>query len=215
MATWTRRTARKAENRERLIAAATDLFAEKGYWGVSLDEVAERAGLTKGAVYSSFENKEALLMAVAWDQRIELPDEGTGTDALAFGEQMRRLGRAIARLTLSTRFRAVVPRELELSTLALTSERVRTTLVEVGRRQRAAATERLEAAAREQNIRLPLPAAETAAILSAVRTGLMRMRRLDPEAIPVHYFEDAFELIATGAVVRSHKKPSRKPAKRK
>lgn len=200
MANWARRTARKAQNRELLIRAATELFEEKGYWGVSLDEVAHRAGLTKGAVYSSFDSKEALLLAVAWAQRIEL-DESNVPDASApLGPQMRRLGKAVARLTDSGALRAIVPRELELSTLALTSEKVRSALTELGRRQRSASAALLEHIAREQEIDLPLPPEEIATILTAVRTGLMRMRGLDPSSVPAHYFEDAFELVTTGSV---------------
>src|SRR3954468_12512488 len=58
------REEKKAQTRERLIEAAARVFAEKGFATTSLDEVAEAAGLTKGAVYSNFENKEDLVTAV-------------------------------------------------------------------------------------------------------------------------------------------------------
>ena len=41
------------------------MFAEHGFWGVSLDDIAERAHLTKGAIYSNFDSKEDLLIEVA------------------------------------------------------------------------------------------------------------------------------------------------------
>jgi AcrR family transcriptional regulator len=209
MANWERRAARKAENREHLIDAAAELFAEKGYWGVSLDEVADRAGLTKGAVYSSFESKEALLMAVTWSRRVEV-DEAELPDASSpLGEQMRSIGRMLAELALSDAVRAIAPRELELSTLALSSEPVRRALVEMGSLQRSGWAAMLEARADEQEHDLPLPAAEIATILSAVRSGLMRLRTLDPDSVPAHYFEDAFELITTGSVTRRKRTPRR------
>jgi AcrR family transcriptional regulator len=58
------REEKKAQTRERLIEAAARVFAEKGFATTSLDEVADAAGLTKGAVYSNFENKEDLVEAV-------------------------------------------------------------------------------------------------------------------------------------------------------
>jgi AcrR family transcriptional regulator len=58
------REEKKAQTRERLIEAASKVFAEKGFAATSLDEVADAAGLTKGAVYSNFENKEDLVRAV-------------------------------------------------------------------------------------------------------------------------------------------------------
>src|SRR5881227_1014476 len=58
------REEKKAQTRERLIEAAARGFAEKGFATTSLDEVADAAGLTKGAVYSNFENKEDLVEAV-------------------------------------------------------------------------------------------------------------------------------------------------------
>jgi AcrR family transcriptional regulator len=211
MANWTRRSARKAENRDRLLAAASELFAENGYWRTSLDDVAKRAGLTKGAVYSSFESKEALLLAVAWNERIEVDASDLPDPSQELGQQMRRLGRMIARLAVSEELGAIAARELELSTLSLTSDHVRTALAEMGRRQRSGWAQLLEAFADRQGVDLPLPPAETAAILSALRTGLIRMRRLDPASIPPHFFEDAYELITTGSVSRPRKPRGRKP----
>lgn len=54
----------RAEVRQRLIAAAGDLFAEHGYVAVRLDDIARAAGFTKGAVYSNFGSKQGLFAAV-------------------------------------------------------------------------------------------------------------------------------------------------------
>lgn len=59
---WERRKeARPAE----LLAAALDLFVEKGYAGTRLEDVATRAGVSKGTLYLYFQNKEELFKAVA------------------------------------------------------------------------------------------------------------------------------------------------------
>lgn len=58
---WERRKdARPSE----LLAAALELFVERGYAGTKLDEVAARAGVSKGTLYLYFDNKEELLKAV-------------------------------------------------------------------------------------------------------------------------------------------------------
>jgi AcrR family transcriptional regulator len=49
--------------RERLIAAAAEVFAEKGYEGAGVAEIARRAGYTTGAIYGRFSGKAELLLA--------------------------------------------------------------------------------------------------------------------------------------------------------
>jgi AcrR family transcriptional regulator len=59
-ATRLSRAERKEMTRELLLDAAIEVFARKGYHGASLDDVAEAAGFTKGAVYSNFSRKSDL-----------------------------------------------------------------------------------------------------------------------------------------------------------
>src|SRR5438552_14435395 len=58
------RSDKKAQTREKLLAAARKVFAQKGYRGAAVDDVAIEAGLTKGAVYAHFRTKEALFLAL-------------------------------------------------------------------------------------------------------------------------------------------------------
>jgi len=55
---------RSATTRDALLRAARELFAERGYAGAGRELVAERAGVTRGALYHHFPNKEALFRAV-------------------------------------------------------------------------------------------------------------------------------------------------------
>src|SRR4051794_20471415 len=55
---------RKAETRARLVGAAADLFARKGFHAVSAEAVADAADRTTGALYSHFGNKDGLLLAL-------------------------------------------------------------------------------------------------------------------------------------------------------
>jgi AcrR family transcriptional regulator len=58
---WTRRKEARAEE---IIAAALELFVERGYAATRLDDVAARAGISKGTLYLYFANKEELFKAV-------------------------------------------------------------------------------------------------------------------------------------------------------
>ena len=59
------RAEQKAATRERLLRAAERIATREGFARLSLDRVAEAAGLTKGAIYSNFESKEDLIVQVA------------------------------------------------------------------------------------------------------------------------------------------------------
>lgn len=68
-----RRSKAEAEKtRQRILASALVLFDEQGYAQTSLSEIARHAGVTRGAVYGHFANKEALLGALADAQFAEV-----------------------------------------------------------------------------------------------------------------------------------------------
>ncbi len=53
---------RRQLTRDRLMAAATELFAERSVQAASVEEICERAGFTRGAFYSNFESKDELCL---------------------------------------------------------------------------------------------------------------------------------------------------------
>jgi AcrR family transcriptional regulator len=63
----------QALNRARILAAARDEFAERGFRDVKIDEIADRAELTRGAVYSNFPGKRALYFAVLAHEPVDVP----------------------------------------------------------------------------------------------------------------------------------------------
>ena len=89
-------------NRAKVLAAARDEFAERGFRDAKIDVIAERAELTRGAVYSNFPGKRALYFAVlAEDRRARAParDAGADTPDAALGAFARAW---LARLPLAT-----------------------------------------------------------------------------------------------------------------
>jgi AcrR family transcriptional regulator len=70
MAVRLSRAERREQTRQELVSAAEACFVSRGFHASSVDEVAERAGYTKGAVYSNFASKEDLFFAV-YERRVE------------------------------------------------------------------------------------------------------------------------------------------------
>ncbi|MEJ3658101.1 TetR/AcrR family transcriptional regulator [Actinomycetes bacterium KLBMP 9759] len=85
-------TKRRPQTRARLIEAATEVFAERGFHGTSIEDICQHAGYTRGAFYSNFASKDELLLAL-FDvnservlerlRAIELPDGDTDVFAAA------------------------------------------------------------------------------------------------------------------------------------
>jgi len=64
MVTRLTRSQRQEQTRAQLLDAALRVFLRRGFHGASLDEIAEEAGYTTGAVYSNFKGKDDLFLAV-------------------------------------------------------------------------------------------------------------------------------------------------------
>ncbi|HYC42470.1 MAG TPA: TetR/AcrR family transcriptional regulator [Noviherbaspirillum sp.] len=72
---WERR---KDARPQELLAAALDLFVERGFAATRLDDVAARAGVSKGTLYLYFTNKEELFKAVVRENVVPVLGEAEG-----------------------------------------------------------------------------------------------------------------------------------------
>jgi AcrR family transcriptional regulator len=70
------RRRRKEARPQELTAAALSLFVEKGFAATRLDEVAARAGVSKGTLYLYFDSKEALFKAVIAEGVVPVIEQG-------------------------------------------------------------------------------------------------------------------------------------------
>ena len=87
------RSRRSAETRERILHAATEVFARSGFHGARVADIAEHAGIAYGLVYHYFRNKDDILAALfseRWGQYIEYLHD-VARMQLTFPERMRRL----------------------------------------------------------------------------------------------------------------------------
>jgi AcrR family transcriptional regulator len=73
--------------------AALELTRERGFGGVTVQDIAERAGLTTGAIYGNFKNRDALFIAVA--ERQWGPVRPTFKAGASFAELMEAMAAAV------------------------------------------------------------------------------------------------------------------------
>jgi AcrR family transcriptional regulator len=79
--------------REEILAAATGVFARRGYAGTDLQDVADRLRVGKGTVYRYFPTKEALFLAAA-DRGMRLLTERTNAEAAKTPDPIDKIVRA-------------------------------------------------------------------------------------------------------------------------
>ncbi len=90
---WQRR---KAARPAEIVTAALEVFVERGFAAARLEEVARRAGVTKGTVYLYFKNKEALFKAVVRETIVPVIAKGEAM-AQAFTGSARELVERLVR----------------------------------------------------------------------------------------------------------------------
>ena len=79
---------RRTQTRTKLLDAARDVFAERGVVGASVEEICERAGFTRGAFYSNFEDKDQLIHAVLDREEAAVIQRLTDTIEHGLGDDM-------------------------------------------------------------------------------------------------------------------------------
>lgn len=95
---------KRQRTRQALIRAATELFETNGIAATSLQQVASKAEMSKGAIYSNFEHKADLVLAVMLNQDLimqaSLPSEPSANDIL------KSVGQAVADLVTTANKKA-------------------------------------------------------------------------------------------------------------
>lgn len=91
------RPATNKQGAEALLDAAERLFLERGYANVSMQQIAEAVGFTKGATYYHFQGKEELFLAVSKRLAANLHDRllAPFEEDVPFEEQLRRSAKAV------------------------------------------------------------------------------------------------------------------------
>ncbi len=184
----------KARTREQLLDAAARTFARKGYAGASVEEIAESAGYSIGALYSNFASKEELfldLMAARGERRVaavaEILDTGDPIEALARLLE-RSAGRDPDLMALRAEFWLYAVRNPDAMG-ALTAQR---------RQQVEALIDVIGAAMERWGTPPDVPAAEVATVVLAMFQGLVRQRRIDPDRVSGDLFVQGLRWLFAG-----------------
>jgi AcrR family transcriptional regulator len=176
------RERRRQQTRDVLVAAATEVFAERGYEGASLEEIAERAGFTRGAIYKNFAGKEELFFAVTDrlnEQVIEAFRAIAPESAKAKEWDISRLAEMWRASAGSFEELFTIYKEYELYVLRNPSARRRAVVQR--RKQRALVAAFIDEVAQRSGITLRLPATILAGVILAAADGLAYTSRVDGE----------------------------------
>lgn len=181
---------KRARTRAALIEAARAIIREHGYDALTLASVAERAGMTTGAIYGNFKNRTDLLMAVA--EVSGAPIIAAAWPGMSFRELMRSLAQAVIE-ALPQRKAAMVG-TLGFHIQSLTHEDLR--------QQSAARTQEFYRRFGEGTAQLisaeqlPMPVELLMPAVHALIDGLVQHRVLMPELISDEVIYAAFDAIA-------------------
>jgi AcrR family transcriptional regulator len=181
------RRPRRAEVRERLLAAAMTVFTQRGYDHSSLEQVAAAAGFSKGAVYSNFASKDELFLALM-DRQVQDFVKRVRTELSAASEAESRGSLAGNALTaLLTRDREWQLLFMDYVQRAARDPVIREQLAAHRSRLREliADTVRAVGAAKGNH---QIDPESTAVTILALSNGLAIERLIDPDAVPATLF---------------------------
>jgi AcrR family transcriptional regulator len=188
----------REQTRARLLQAASEVFASHGYDRASLDDVAAAAGLTKGAVYSSFASKDELFYALM-RERI---DERLAFVAAAVDRQTtlqdttRAAGAGLAELIFSQADWHLL--FIEFWARAVRDPSLRKEFARHRRTARALIARFLEQQAAQLGIGLPAPADQLAVAVLALSNGIAIEQLADPDTVDPSIFGTILGLLLNG-----------------
>jgi AcrR family transcriptional regulator len=194
----------KAEiTRGRLLKAASRVFGRRGYHDASLREIAEEAGVSKGALYYNFASKDDLFLALLdarMQERLEEIEVAFGVDDStgapvdrAARDYVENLKRNREWITLFFEFVAFAARDPQFGDRF--AQRFKGFW--------AALAEVVERRARELGVDLPLPAQHLAIAIDALGIGFMIPEIVDPGGVPQELLGRTLGYLLSG-VTQSH-----------
>jgi AcrR family transcriptional regulator len=189
----------KAQTREQLLGAAEVVFGRAGYHSASLDQVAAEAGFTKGAVYSTFDSKADLFLAVLArrSERRRAEADTALVDAASVEEFCETLARSFAESVAREpdfwaaliEFMALVSRDEELSARFAVHHDA----------TRAAVAASIEEWSARRRVPPPIEPRRAATAVIALNNGLTIERLLSAEEVDVALYVEAQKALLLGA----------------
>ena len=188
------RSESQARTRELLVATARTMFLRDGYSATSLEKVAEEAGFSKGAVYSNFDGKDALCLAVLDTLHRDVADAVLGSFSGAV-----TLDEALATFDLWAEARLGDPDwsalEAEFAARSRRDPELRAALEERNLRIRRMIADALRTTCERHGLTLPMDEDDLASALLSLGIGLGVQRALNPE-LRVQVLSDVIRVMA-------------------
>ena len=183
--------AKRQRTRAKLLEAARELIREKGYARTTLQDVASRAGMTSGAIYGNFKNRDELFVSLA--EAHWAPIRPKVKAGASFADVMQALAAATL-AALPDREKAAVGRLTGMA-YTLTQDDLRARVREITTQSYAFGASWLRAAIDERE--LPMSPEHLVRVIHALTEGLVFQRLLTPELVPDQVFYEAFAALAT------------------
>jgi AcrR family transcriptional regulator len=189
----------RAATRERLLTAARSVFARSGFHGASVEEVASEAAFSTGALYSNFDGKEDLFLA--------LMEREIDRHAREIADAVRERTSVSARAAGGARqWMSTIEREPELVLLfmefwayGVRDPQVRPQVAARFAQVRKMLTKLIADGMREFGLELELPAEQLAIAIDALADGIARQKLTDPEVVPDDLLGRVIALLVAGA----------------
>lgn len=200
------RAEKREANRGRILRAAREVFGARGFHGATIEEIADAAGLSNGAIYYNFDSKGDLFLALL-EERMEerfLHMRRTLTGAarsggrdLGLDEEARDATRSLKE---SREWRLLL---FEFVAHAARTPSLRPKLRAHKRRYRAAMGEVLEQRITERGATGSIPREQLALVAMALANGLALEELSDPGAVPDQLLGDLLALLLAQNDTRS------------
>jgi AcrR family transcriptional regulator len=185
------RAEKREANRARILRAARTVFGAKGYTGATIEEIADEAGLSNGAIYYNFDSKEALFLALLDERLDERLEHVRGTIGAGGGGALRDEARDVTRSFKESREWRVLL--LEFVVYAARNPRFGAQFAEHKRRLRATLADAL----RSRGAPLPLPPDQLALAMTGLANGLAVEELADPGSVSDELLGDTLVLLLT------------------
>jgi AcrR family transcriptional regulator len=181
---------KRERTRAKLLEAARALIREKGYENTTLEDIARHAGMTTGAIYGNFRNRDDLFIALG--QTWWVPIKPRVKPGASFLNVMQAMAEATI-AAIPERAGAAVGRLTGLA-YTLTHEEMRTRVASITAESYAIGEQWLREVAKKED--LPMPASQLVRVLHALTEGLVFQRILTPELLPDQVIRAAFLALA-------------------
>ncbi len=177
--------------RQQILEAALGCFAEQGYHATRMDDIGRATGLSKGALYHHFKNKEAVFLGVFDDLNAQLWHAWTEADTRVPDVAIRSQGRLVLDSVLG------IPGMIETWVEFIRHPESRARFKEIYRSSRARLAETIQRGI-DEGVFQGCDPIVLGGTLTAIIEGLILQKLADPSFNATHIWEEAWTAIQQG-----------------